>query len=111
MAGTRVCSRRVTLWGVTELPIEMPPAELKALLDAGKGVRLIDVREPEEYAVCRIEGAQLIPMRTVPENLGTLRNEAALMVVYCVTTVATVVAVCATCWLMPMPSSSSTPPK
>jgi rhodanese-related sulfurtransferase len=68
---------------VTELPIEMPPAELKALLDAGEGVRLIDVREPEEYAVCRIEGAQLIPMRAVPENLGDLRNEAGLMVVYC----------------------------
>jgi rhodanese-related sulfurtransferase len=61
----------------------MPPAELKALLDAGEGVRLIDVREPEEHAVCRIEGAQLIPMRTVPENLGNLRNEEALMVVYC----------------------------
>jgi rhodanese-related sulfurtransferase len=68
---------------VTELPIEMPPAELKALLDAGEGVRLIDVREPEEYAMCRIEGAQLIPMRAVPANLGDLRNEAGLMVVYC----------------------------
>jgi rhodanese-related sulfurtransferase len=69
--------------GVTDPPIEMPPTELKARLDSGESVRLIDVREPEEYAVCRIEGAQLIPMRKVPENLNDLRNEEGLMVVYC----------------------------
>ena len=28
---------------------------------------LIDVREPWEHAICRIEGAELIPMRTVPQ--------------------------------------------
>ena len=35
--------------GVTDPPIEMPPAELKARLDSGESLRLIDVREPEEY--------------------------------------------------------------
>ena len=68
---------------MTELPIEMPPAELKALLDASETVRLIDVREPDEYAVCRIEGAQLIPMRMIPEHLSSLQDEEGLMVVYC----------------------------
>lgn len=29
---------------------------------------LLDVREPWEYEICRIEGAELIPMRSVPHN-------------------------------------------
>jgi rhodanese-related sulfurtransferase len=68
---------------MTEPPIEMLPAELKALLDGGQAVRLIDVREPEEYAICRIEGAQLIPMRMVPASLEDLRDEEGPTVVYC----------------------------
>lgn len=28
--------------------------------------QLIDVREPHEWDICRIEGSQLIPMNTVP---------------------------------------------
>ncbi|MCX5044582.1 adenylyltransferase/sulfurtransferase MoeZ [Aldersonia sp. NBC_00410] len=36
-------------------------AELRDLLDAGKPVELIDVREPVEWDIVRIEGAQLVP--------------------------------------------------
>ena len=28
---------------------------------------LLDVREPWEYQICRLEGSLLLPMRTVPE--------------------------------------------
>ena len=30
---------------------------------------LLDVREPDEFAAYRIEGAKLIPMRTIPARL------------------------------------------
>ena len=61
----------------------MAASELKALLDAAEPVRLIDVREPEEHAICRIEGAELIPMRTIPAHLVNLNQEGPLLVVYC----------------------------
>ncbi|MDP9055360.1 MAG: rhodanese-like domain-containing protein [Acidobacteriota bacterium] len=42
----------------------------------GVPLRLIDVREPHEHAVCHIEGARLIPMQTVPGRLAELHAEA-----------------------------------
>ena len=38
------------------------PAELKRRLEAGEDLVLLDVREPAEIAVCRIEGSLWIPM-------------------------------------------------
>jgi rhodanese-related sulfurtransferase len=61
---------------------EIQPLEVKALLEAGAALRLIDVREPEEHAICRIEGAQLIPMGTVPLRLQELDDETPL-VIFC----------------------------
>lgn len=55
---------------MTEL--EITPAELKQRLDAGEKLLLVDVREPWEYEVCRIDGARLLPMRTIPANLQSL---------------------------------------
>ncbi len=63
-----------------QLAVEITPAELKACLDRGEHIRLIDVREPDEHAVCHIEGAQLIPMRTVPQHLQDLDNDEVLCV-------------------------------
>jgi len=37
------------------------PHELKAMFDSGKDFELIDVREPHEYEIVRIDGAKLIP--------------------------------------------------
>ena len=39
--------------------------ELKQKLDRGEQVTLIDVREPWEYNIAKIEGAQLIPLGTL----------------------------------------------
>lgn len=36
---------------------------------------LIDVREPAEAALARIEGARLIPMRSLPEVLDSLPRD------------------------------------
>ncbi len=41
---------------------EITALELKARLDAGDQIQLIDVRQPDEYAFARIEGTKLIPL-------------------------------------------------
>jgi rhodanese-related sulfurtransferase len=41
--------------------------EVKAKLEAGERFRLIDVREPMEYQLCRIEGAELKPLGQITQ--------------------------------------------
>ncbi len=67
------------------LPLEIAPAAVKEMLDAGDDIRLIDCREAHEYALSRIEGAELMPMNTIPSRLTTLDAMAdhALVVVHC----------------------------
>jgi len=48
------------------------PAETKVHLDRGDAVLLVDVREPWETQICKIAGAQLIPMGSIPVNLQKL---------------------------------------
>lgn len=52
--------------------LEITPKEVKERLDRGEKLLLVDVREPHEHALCRIEGAILIPMGTIPVNLQRL---------------------------------------
>lgn len=52
--------------------LEITVSELQRRKKAGDSILLIDVREPWEYETCRIEGAQLIPMRAIPANLQQL---------------------------------------
>ena len=68
---------------MSELPIEITPAEVSALLKKGEALRLIDVREPAEHAICHIEGATLIPMQTVPQHLAELDSQESRLVVFC----------------------------
>lgn len=46
--------------------------ELKARLDAGDDIQLIDVRQPDEYAFARIEGAKLIPLGEITARMTEL---------------------------------------
>jgi rhodanese-related sulfurtransferase len=64
-------------------PIEITPAEVADLLKAGEPIRLIDVREPAEHAICHIEGATLIPMQTVPQRLNELDDDGPRIVAFC----------------------------
>lgn len=48
-------------------------------LARGEPIRLIDVREPQEYAVARIEGAELLPLSRASEWVGTLPSEGELI--------------------------------
>jgi rhodanese-related sulfurtransferase len=53
--------------------LELTPQEASRLVKGEEAV-LIDVREPEEYAIARIDGARLMPMQTIPEELQTLKE-------------------------------------
>ena len=64
-------------------PLEISPQELKRLIDAGDPLRIIDVREPFEHQQAQIEGADLIPMRTIPRHLAGLQSETRPLVVIC----------------------------
>ena len=55
--------------------LEISVAELQCRQKAGDKFLLVDVREPWEYEVCRMEGATLIPMRTIPANLQALDSD------------------------------------
>jgi len=41
---------------------EISATELKRKMDAGEDIQLIDMRQPEEWAFAKIEGAKLIPL-------------------------------------------------
>jgi adenylyltransferase/sulfurtransferase len=44
---------------------ELTAVELKRLIDQGRDVQIIDVREPHEYAIARLPNARLIPLGQV----------------------------------------------
>ena len=64
--------------GVPSGPVELPaeariaPLELKRLLERGEEIRLIDVRQPGEWEISRIEGAELVPHDRLAERMKTL---------------------------------------
>ncbi|MGK2880932.1 MAG: adenylyltransferase/sulfurtransferase MoeZ [Mycobacterium sp.] len=62
------------------------PRELRELLDSGKKVALIDVREPVEWDINHIEGAELIPKSSLEsgEGLAKLPHDR-IPVLYCKT--------------------------
>ena len=53
-------------------PLEITPQEVQSRLKAGDRLVLIDVREPEEEAISRLEGSVLIPMQSIPGELQRL---------------------------------------
>jgi sulfur-carrier protein adenylyltransferase/sulfurtransferase len=62
---------------------EITPPELKASLDAGLPLYLLDVREPHEVDICQIPGtAKLIPVGTIDDRTEEL-DRAESIVVYC----------------------------
>ena len=54
-------------------PDEVTVQDLKkALEDPRLGVRVIDVREPDEYQIARIDGVPLFPLSTLPQRFTEL---------------------------------------
>jgi molybdopterin/thiamine biosynthesis adenylyltransferase/rhodanese-related sulfurtransferase/molybdopterin converting factor small subunit len=66
----------------TPLEIEITPAELKERLDRGDDVLILDVREPVEYGINRIEGSKLIPLAELPRRVHEL-DSAREIIVHC----------------------------
>ncbi len=54
--------------------------ELKRKMDAREAFKLVDVREPFEYEIARIDGAQLIPLGEIAERAGELQREQQIVV-------------------------------
>ena len=52
--------------------IEITPRDTKELLAREKYVLFLDVREPWEYELCRIEGAKLVPLGSLAANVNGL---------------------------------------
>jgi adenylyltransferase/sulfurtransferase len=50
---------------------EIQPEELKARLDAGEDIFILDVREPHEYQICNLQG-YLIPLGELPKRAHEL---------------------------------------
>jgi len=59
---------------------EITPEDLKARLDRGDDLVVLDVREPHEVDICRIAGSIVIPLGDVPKRAGELDPSRALVV-------------------------------
>ncbi|MGH7564291.1 MAG: molybdopterin-synthase adenylyltransferase MoeB [Gemmatimonadota bacterium] len=54
--------------GVEEITV----GEVAAALENGEDVAVLDVREPHEWQICHIEGAQLLPLSELPARMHEL---------------------------------------
>jgi rhodanese-related sulfurtransferase len=66
-------------------PFEITPGEVKRRSEAGERLQLIDVREPAEFALAALAGAELIPMNQIPASLPHLEERAAEgpLIIFC----------------------------
>jgi adenylyltransferase/sulfurtransferase len=61
-----------------EVPV-ISVRELKTKMDRNEALTLIDVREPYEYELARIEGSRLIPLGELETRLGELPRSGTLV--------------------------------
>ena len=65
-----------------ETDFDISARDLKARLDAGDNLVLLDVREPHEWDIVHLEGAKLIPVNQLTAHVNEL-STADEMVIYC----------------------------
>ena len=75
-------SRSSTAGDSTDAVREITPQDLAMRLQRGDDILLLDVREPSEWAVARIEGARLIPLATLQGAVPSL-DRSREIVVHC----------------------------
>jgi rhodanese-related sulfurtransferase len=61
---------------------EITATELKKRMDAGDDIQLIDVRQPDEHAFAKIEGAKLIPLGQIVQRMDEI-DENRETVIHC----------------------------
>ncbi len=76
------CGVPIAAPGVSAMSGEITPRELADRIARGDAPRIIDVREPHEWAIARIPGAELIPLGTLDAAQSRL-DPAAEIVVHC----------------------------
>jgi adenylyltransferase/sulfurtransferase len=64
---------------------EVSVEELKAEIDAGRPLWILDVREPREWEICKLPGTTLIPLGELPKRLAEVPQgaDAPDIVVHC----------------------------
>ncbi|MGH7741945.1 MAG: molybdopterin-synthase adenylyltransferase MoeB [Candidatus Eiseniibacteriota bacterium] len=60
--------------------VEIGARELSERLERGETPLLLDVREPHEHRIAKLEGAVLIPLRALPGRLGELDRDREIVV-------------------------------
>jgi rhodanese-related sulfurtransferase len=65
-----------------ELFRDVTPEQLRALLEQGRAPRMIDVRDPEEYALGHLPGAELHPADQIADWSRTLDPDQEILL-YC----------------------------
>jgi adenylyltransferase/sulfurtransferase len=65
-----------------EAEFEVEPRELARKLAAGEEIHLLDVRNPDEVAICSIDGAEVLPLPQLLEGVSRL-DSAKDMVIFC----------------------------
>ncbi|MGC2238039.1 MAG: rhodanese-like domain-containing protein [Pyrinomonadaceae bacterium] len=61
---------------------EITAAEVKKRMDAGEDIQIIDVRQPDEHAFAKIEGAKLIPLGQIVQRMDEI-DENRETVIHC----------------------------
>jgi rhodanese-related sulfurtransferase len=62
--------------------IQITPKEVSERIARGDKLLLVDVRDPWEFSLCKIPGATLIPLGSLPTSLNTLLD-ADEVICYC----------------------------
>jgi len=77
-----VCAPAAPAGGAAaDAPAEIPVEEAQRLLAAPAGrVLLLDVREPFEEKICRVDGSTLVPLRELPARIDGLPRDRHILV-------------------------------
>ena len=60
---------------------QIDPENLKTKIDAGEAPFMLDVRTPEEWDICHIEGSVLIPMNEIQRRLDEIPEDKEIVVI------------------------------
>jgi adenylyltransferase/sulfurtransferase len=81
------CGIRPAASAAPALPAELETTveELKARIDQRQPTYILDVREPQEFQICRIPGSSLIPLGQLPTRVSELpsRSDGPDIIVHC----------------------------
>jgi sulfur-carrier protein adenylyltransferase/sulfurtransferase len=76
------CGERAAATSASSSVRELTPREVVAKREREEDFDLLDVREPYEYAIARIEGARLVPLGSLPDVIPTL-DPSREVVIFC----------------------------